>query len=103
MATAAKGRFWGGDDSDTETSSGTESSGSQADGKQGAGGAGAKVQSRWGNAQESDSSDSEDENRVARSAKDRTFDSLTSAIKVIANQIKINNWVGIQEGECRQP
>lgn len=96
MATQqAKGRFWGGDDTDSDESSGGSSSdGSQADNKQ----AGAPAQKSRFAAAESES-ESEDEGRIARSAKDRTFEGLQAAIKVIANHLKINNWVGIQEGE----
>ena len=95
MATAVqanKGRFWGGDatDSDSDSSSGSESGKDDAAKK-----VEPKVQSRW--AVESES-ESEDENRIARSVKDRTLDSLQGVIRAIANSLKINNWVGIQDG-----
>ena len=92
-AAQAKGRFWGGDNTDSDSDS---SSGSEASNKEESKATNApKVQSRW--AVESES-ESEDENRIARSVKDRTFDGLQSGIRSIANSLKINNWVGIQEG-----
>ena len=97
MATQQRGRFWGGDDS-SESEDSSSSSGSEAD-EAGRVGPSAKAAASRFATVESDSS-SEDEGRVARSAKDRTYEGLLSAIKAINNQLKINNWVGVQEGAC---
>jgi hypothetical protein len=48
-------------------------------------------------AYDSDSEESDDGNRVARSVKERTWDKLLSIIKVVHNNLKINNWVALQE------
>jgi translation initiation factor 3 subunit C len=98
-AAAGKSRFWGAtNDSDDSESDGSESSKSSGAGEAnkaagargGAGGAG-----RW--AVESDS-ESEEDNRVARSVKDRTWEGLQSIIKAINNSLKINSWVSLHEG-----
>ncbi|KAG5462115.1 MAG: hypothetical protein BJ554DRAFT_5589 [Olpidium bornovanus] len=47
---------------------------------------------------DSDESD-EEEVRVVRSAKDKRFEELRAAVKVIENAKKINDWVAIQNGE----
>ena len=94
-ANANRGRFWGGDDSESESSSSSSGEGSQVD----AGGVarpGAVAKATRFAAVDSDSS-SEDEGRVARSVKDRTFDGLAAIIKTVNNQLKMNHWVGPQE------
>jgi translation initiation factor 3 subunit C len=100
-AAATKGsRFWGAtNDSDDSESDGSESSKSSASGEKKTAGAGARGgaagDKRW--AVESDS-ESEEENRVARSVKDRTWEGMQSIIKAINNSLKINSWVNLQEG-----
>lgn len=96
MASNHRGRFWGGDDSESDETSSTSSGDGSHDGGARPGAAAVKP-SRWAPV-ESDSS-SEDEGRVARSVKDRTFESLISVIRAINNHLKINNWVSVQEGE----
>ena len=97
MSNQQKGRFWGSDD-ESVTSESDESSfeGGEKDKAQVV--SSSKPANKW--AVESES-ESEDENRVARSAKDRSFDVLQVIIKAINNQLKINNWVGLQEGELK--
>jgi translation initiation factor 3 subunit C len=100
-AAAGKSRFWGAaNDSDDSESDGSESSKSSgAEGKATAAGArgGAAGTGRW--AVESDS-ESEEENRVARSVKDRTWEGMQAIIKAINNSLKINSWVSLQEGKA---
>ncbi len=43
-------------------------------------------------------SESEDENRVVRSAKDKRWDALLSIIGSIRNHLRISDWVALQEG-----
>jgi len=83
-------RFWaGGDSSDSDKSEDENSTSSDESGpvtnKPGA--------SRW--AVESDS-DSEDEVRVVKSAKEKAWDSMKETVAKIKNHMKINDWNGIQ-------
>lgn len=102
MATAGKSRFWGGEsdgsDSDgSDSSSKSSGAGEAAAGKPVTAGKGA---GRF--AVESDS-ESEEENRVAKSVKDRTWEGLQVIIKAVNNHLKINSWVSLQEGEGQPP
>ena len=94
--TAQKGRFWG-DDDEEETSSEEETEDEKiiSDGLKTT----TNIPSGMNRfaAYESDSDSSDDGNRVARSAKERVYESLTSVIKALSNQLKISNWVGTQE------
>jgi translation initiation factor 3 subunit C len=97
MSNQQKGRFWGGDsDNESVTSESDESSFEGGEKDKAPVVSTSKKESKW--AVESES-ESEDENRVAKSAKDRSFDVLQVIIKAISNQLKINNWVGLQEGK----
>ncbi len=46
---------------------------------------------------ESDS-ESDDEKRIVRTAKDKKWDKLLTIIGSVRNQLRINNWVAIEEG-----
>ena len=96
MATAGKSRFWGGE-SDGSESDGSESSSNSS----GSGDAAAKpaaVTRGAGRFQVESDSESEEENRVAKSVKDRTWEGLQVIIKAVNNHLKINSWVSLQEG-----
>ena len=95
MATAGKSRFWGGE-SDGSESDGTSDSSSKSSGD-GAPKAAVAARGAGRFAVESDS-ESEEENRVAKSVKDRTWEGLQTIIKAVNNHLKINSWVSLQEG-----
>jgi hypothetical protein len=99
MASAAqKSRFWGGE-SDGSESDGSDSSSKSSGAAEGAGKPVAAARGAGRFAVESDS-ESEEENRVAKSVKDRTWEGLQAIIKAVNNHLKINSWVSLQEGEA---
>lgn len=101
MASAAqKSRFWGGE-SDGSESDGSDSSSKSSGAAEGAGKPVAAARGAGRFAVESDS-ESEEENRVAKSVKDRTWEGLQAIIKAVNNHLKINSWVSLQEGEGRR-
>ena len=93
------GRFWTNEasesDQETSSSSGTESS---EDEKHKITGARPGVKGRFAVGVESDSSESEEEKRVVRTSKDKKLDALLVIITGIRNQLRINNWIAIEEG-----
>lgn len=84
---AAMSKFFANNSSDEESSehSSDENSDSGVDAKQDMKGGQFKF----------DSSESDEEKRVVRSAKDKKWEVLTSIIKAMKNHIKINDWVSI--------
>ena len=86
-------KFWGGADSSSDDSSSDDSSVSSSDSSRGgAGGAGAGA-NRW--VMESDS-DSSDEERVVKSAKDRAFETFAGHVKAIRNAMRIKDFNKVQ-------
>lgn len=47
--------------------------------------------------------DSDDGNRVARSAKDRTWDAMARIVNAVANALKISDWGAVVDGACPLP
>jgi translation initiation factor 3 subunit C len=97
-AAAAKSRFFA---AESESDDETTSSGSSSDSGRAPApkpGAGAKVvaASRF-QAVESDSESDEGE-RVVRSAKDKQFEALGTIVDAIRNQLRIHNWVVLEDG-----
>ncbi len=90
-----RGRFWGADGSGSESDSGS-GSGSE-DTREEKPKVAAKPAKRFVDL-ESDS-ESDDEKRVVRTAKDKKWDQLLTIIAAVRNQLRINNWVAIEEGE----
>jgi translation initiation factor 3 subunit C len=73
-----------------------------------AGGGGAKGKPSAPNARpanrfqmEESESESEDEGRVVRSEKDKKFEALLTITTAIRNQLRIANWVEVQDGALR--
>jgi len=85
-------KFWGGADSSSDDSSSDDSSVSSSDSSRGGGGAGAGG-GRW--VMESDS-DSSDEERVVKSAKDRAFETFEAHVKSIRNAMRIKDFNKVQ-------
>ena len=85
-------KFWGGADSSSDDSSSDDSSVSSSDSSRGGGG-GAGGPSRW--VMESDS-ESSDEERVVKSAKDRAFEAFEAHVRTIRNAMKIRDFNKIQ-------
>ena len=83
-------KFWGGADSSSDDSSSDDSSVSSSDSSRGGGGAGAN---KW--VMESDS-DSSDEERVVKSAKDRAFETFEAHVKSIRNAMRIKDFNKVQ-------
>ena len=83
-------KFWGGADSSSEDSSSDDSSVSSSDSSRAGGAGGAN---RW--VMESDS-DSSDEERVVKSAKDRAFEAFEAHVKSIRNAMRIKDFNKIQ-------
>lgn len=83
-------KFWGGADSSSDDSSSDDSSVSSSDSSRAGGAAGAN---RW--VMESDS-DSSDEERVVKSAKDRAFEAFEAHVKSIRNVMRIKDFNKIQ-------
>jgi len=96
---ADRGRFWGDDDESDD-----ESDGSGEDGGGGGGGrvAAAAAAPAAGGAKarfvdlESDS-ESDDEKRVVRTAKDKRWDAMLSIIATLNKHLRANNWVEVED------
>jgi len=87
-------KFWGGADSSSDDSSSDDSSVSSSDSSRGGGGGGGGGgPSRW--VMESDS-ESSDEERIVKSAKDRAFEAFETHVKTIRNAMKIRDFNKIQ-------
>jgi hypothetical protein len=80
-------RFWGGDDSDSNSDSESDS-GSESDTEK-------KDDNKRVWDIESDS-DSDDDVREVKSAKDRAFEDLKKLVDATRNKIKTGDWSGIQ-------
>lgn len=85
-------RFWAANESSSDDSSSDDSSVSSSSSEDQKGRVGGT--NRW--LDFSDDSDSEEEVRVVKSAKTRTFESLQESIKTIRNAIRINDYAKIQ-------
>lgn len=89
-------KFWGGADSSSDDSSSDDSSVSSSDSSRaggGGGGGGGAGPSRW--VMESDS-ESSDEERIVKSAKDRAFEAFEAHVRTIRNAMKIRDFNKIQ-------
>ena len=95
QAAAKGGRFWGGDESGSE-SGGSDTEGAQQAPAPAPAQTAARVAqtSRW---QVESESESEDEGRVVRSAKDKRWEMLLSIITQLRNRLRIGDWVRAQD------
>ena len=88
-----KGKMWGGgdesDESDENEASTVEETAAAA---AAAAAKAAPAKARFAKYDESDSEESDNDNRVARSAKDRTIDALLVNVKAINNHLKTLDW-----------
>jgi len=101
---ADRGRFWG-DDSGGDDDSDDDDGEGGAGGAGGAAGAGAKAGPAAGGADKSKArfvdlesdSESDEEKRVVRTAKDKKWDAMLSIIATLTKHLRANNWVEVEE------
>ena len=95
-----RGSFWGADDSDDDDD--RDEDGSLDDGAGGAAGGGrvgVDAKSKAARFVDLDSdSESDDEKRVVRTAKDKKWDAMLSIIASMNKQLRVNNWQEVEDG-----
>jgi hypothetical protein len=94
-AAADRGRFWE-NDSESESGSGSDAGSESQEEEKRKVAAKAPVK-RFAELEEE--SESDDEKRVVRTAKDKKWEAMLSIINNLRNQLRIHDWVRIEEGE----